>query len=259
MVRFDYISDLHIDYWDENYFTKKNLRLGQVKDFPLDWEDTPRNDMLIIAGDISDDINLSVRYIKKLKTYYKTILFVDGNHEHYKRYPKLYTTEEIYKKLKGIEGVYYLPHDEYIIEGIVFIGYCGWWNFNSGEIDKNLSTRFTKKQSELLNKNIYLRSQEEFKLLKSKVDKYEKSKKIKEIIIITHTVALPRFVRESAVDFNNKFIIFNKGNYKKIRKWVFGHNHHGFRFTGFGIRYLSNPRGRPEDYDREEYTIKSSN
>ena len=46
-----------------------------------------KSDILIIAGDISDDIDLSIKYIDNISKKYKKILFVDGNHEHVNRYP----------------------------------------------------------------------------------------------------------------------------------------------------------------------------
>jgi hypothetical protein len=256
MVKYDYISDLHIDHWDEKYYNK-NTR-GEVKHYPF-IKDKPNSDILIIAGDISDDLDISINYIKEIKTHYKIILFVDGNHEHINKFPNLYNTNEINEKLKMDDTIYYLPNRDFIKNETVFIGYCGWWDFNNKEdIDNYLTTRLNKKDALLLNKNILLRANEEFELLNNKLKKYENDENIKNIIIVSHTVALPRFARYRATDFNSKFIAFNIGNYKKIKNWIFGHSHEGFKFTSCGVKYLSNPRGRPSDYDREFYNIKTN-
>ena len=79
MYFLDLVSDLHIDQWDSNL---PNLYpCGEVKNFPFQWNGIVKSPYLIVAGDISDDLDLSLSYLDNISKYYKKILFVDGNHE----------------------------------------------------------------------------------------------------------------------------------------------------------------------------------
>lgn len=241
-MQFDYVSDLHIDHWDKRFTTK--TQYGEAKDYPIDWSKA-NSEILIIAGDISDDINVSIKYIKEIKKYYKKILFVDGNHEHYCVKPNLLDSIKFTKAIKKIKDVYFLPTEDVIIENTLVIGFCCWWDYDGGK-------------SKIEYKNIYDRANSEYKSLIKRLDNYKDDDSIKEIIIVTHTVPLPRFVRQKETDHNSNLITINHLNYPKITRWVFGHNHYKYNLIGYKINYISNPRGRPEDYDRETYKILTS-
>lgn len=215
MVNFDYVSDLHIET------LKKKIN----------WKNK-KSDILIIAGDVSNDINLTAKYImNEIYGIYKTILFIDGNHEHDLIYPNLYNYYQLKECFRYHNNIIFLPDNDYIINKTVFIGCCGWWNCKK-------------------NKKIFDRANFEFNNLIKKIEKYEKDNHIDEIIIVTHTVPLPRFYEIKETDFNENFIKINYGRYKKVVKWVFGHVHKSFNFKGIGIKYISNPRGNfNEDFE----------
>lgn len=241
-MQFDYVSDLHIDHWDKRFVT--NTQYGKAKNYPMDWSNA-RSDILVVAGDISDNIDNSVKYLREIKKHYKKILFVDGNHEHYCIKPSLLDHYYFSEAFRNTKDIHYLPKEDVIIDGTLFIGCCGWWDYDGGK-------------SEITHKNIYHKSKADYDSLVERLQKYEKDDKVKDIVIVTHTVPLPRFVREKETDHNSQMVKINSVRYPKISRWVFGHNHKSYNLIGFGITYLSNPRGRPEDYDRENYTIKTS-
>ena len=66
-VKIDIVSDLHIDHWDKNYNTR--YPFGNIKDYPLQFTNTD-SDYLIIAGDISDNLDNSIDYMNKISKYY---------------------------------------------------------------------------------------------------------------------------------------------------------------------------------------------
>ena len=72
-----------------------------------------------MAGDISDDLNESINYLNEISKYYKKILFVDGNHEHVHKYPKLYDTQYINKLITN-DKIVYLPTTPYKINETLF-------------------------------------------------------------------------------------------------------------------------------------------
>ena len=89
-INIDIVSDLHIEQWDSSI--KNKYPSGKIKDSPYKFPNKKSN-ILIIAGDISDDINNSLNYINELSKIYQNVLFIDGNHEHVNKYPNLYTVD----------------------------------------------------------------------------------------------------------------------------------------------------------------------
>ena len=85
MLELDLVSDLHIDQWDSKL---PNLYpCGEIKTFPLSWDIVNHSKILVVAGDISDKLDLSLEYLDKISKNYEKVLFVDGNHEHSLKYP----------------------------------------------------------------------------------------------------------------------------------------------------------------------------
>lgn len=244
MLQFDLASDLHVDHWNPEYSTPNQI--GIKKDFPIVWE--PTSNILVIAGDISDNIEDSYRYMKKLRRYYKDIIFIDGNHEHYPVKPYL-LDKSLFPEYKNI---HYLGKDDVVIEKTVFIGVCGWWDWS-----------YSKPDSSVYTQNVLKRSQEEADTLERKIMGWGSNPEIDEIVIVTHTVPRSRFARSVDTDYNSRAGKLNSHwlhyyGMNKITRWVFGHNHKNFNEVEDGIHFFSNPRGRPSDFDREEYSQRLS-
>ena len=60
---FELISDIHIDHWDNNY--KAKYPCCNTKNHPLIYEDK-KDKILIVAGDICDDIEISINYLDEI-------------------------------------------------------------------------------------------------------------------------------------------------------------------------------------------------
>ena len=67
----DLVSDLHIDQWSNDI--KMKYPYGDIVHKPVELNN--KSDILIIAGDISDDIDLSIEYINNISKKYEKILF----------------------------------------------------------------------------------------------------------------------------------------------------------------------------------------
>ena len=268
---FDIVSDLHIDQWDP---TIPNLYpCGRVSNFPYKFVET-QSEYLIIAGDISDNLEISIKYLDFLakNTHYKKILFVDGNHEHIHKYPNLYTQNEINEKIQKLQNdkIIYLPKNHFFNKekDTVFIGVCGWWDYdnkNEKSIKDNLvyfqqwMTHLTNQDSEDFINNIISRSNEEYEELNKALEKYTKDKNIKNIIIVTHTCPKKKFCNKEELSSTNTNTQYSKliEKYNKLSHWIFGHTHNTFEVKCDDIHFICNPRGRPEDFDRVQYNLKS--
>ena len=263
-IQIDIVSDLHIDHWDKNYNTK--YPYGNIKNYPLKFTNTD-SDYLIIAGDISDDLENSIEYMNKISKYYKNILFIDGNHEHVNNYPNLYSQDYISDKIKN-EKIKYLPNKPFVIDKTVFIGYCGWWDYNEGLNKDDCYDYFkdwidlSKEDSLKFIENVFEKSKEEYNYLKKQLEYYQNKKNIENIIVITHTVPCIKYcgrnmheqIKKFLTDYNTQYMKLFQ--YTKISHWIFGHTHYNWDEDINGIKFICNSRGIPSDMNREKYSIK---
>ena len=262
-MNIDICSDLHIDQWNKNL--EQKYPCG-IRKYNPEINFNSNNNILILAGDISDNLDLNINFINNLSNKYKYILFIDGNHEHVEKYPSLYSKEYIFKKIKkyGCKNLIYLPYNDFILDKTVFIGCCGWWdynNFNISDINNSLNyfdnwiSDLSKSDSREFIYNVYERSKLEYKELIEKLEKYQNDSNINNIIIVTHSQPRIKFTSiDLSTEINTKFEDITKKNYSKLNSWIFGHTHEQI-IEKTDINYICNPRGRPEDYDREDYSI----
>lgn len=264
-MKIDICSDLHIDQWSNKYITK--YPCGEIKNFPFQFKKTD-SPYLIIAGDIGDELLYSIEYLNEISKYYEYILFVDGNHEHVDIYPNLYEKKYI-NNLIDNHKILYLSNTPYKIKNTIFIGVCGWWDYNNSDletIDKchnyfdNWIKHFTLEDSKKFINNVINKSIEEIEYLDSNIKKYMNDDSVKNIVIVTHTLPTKEFFDEDknkielATECNSKFE--NLLKYDKISHWIFGHTHTQWEKKINNIEFICNPRGRPEDYNREIYKLK---
>jgi len=266
-IEIDIVSDLHVDQWDPRIGSK--YPCGEIRDRPYDFRDK-KSRMLIVAGDVSDDINTTLEYLHSISGEYDKILFVDGNHEHVDAYPGLHDHHEINKKTELMNNpkLVYLPSNPYRIMKTVFIGSCGWWDYCDScpeAIKKSMNyfevwiPHFGDKEHREFIDNVTERSRQEYERISDLVDKYSEDPETDNIIIVTHTVPDPEF----AVDDDGPHQLYNTrlGRLtkmgKKISHWVFGHTHSHHERKMNNIHFICNPRGRPEDFNRFHYSLKT--
>ena len=264
-IKMEVCSDLHIDQWSNKYTNK--YPCGEKKLISFEFKKT-NSEYLIVAGDISDTLNTSLNYLDKISEHYEKILFVDGNHEHVNIYPKLYSTKYINSLVEFNNKLVYLANKPYIIDQTVFIGCCGWWDYNNSDktsIEKCSNyfdewiPHFTKNDNDNFVNNVIEQSKKEYNYLNKNLEKFNNDPNIKNIVIITHTLPTQEFFDkdkdkiELATEYNSKFE--NLLKYDKISHWIFGHTHTEWQKIN-NIEFICNPRGRPEDYDREIYNLK---
>ena len=264
----DVISDLHIEYWTHNI--NRDYDVGTIEEYPFKFKNTDSK-YLIIAGDISDNLDDSIKFLKEAKKYYEIIMFVDGNHEHFNAYPELYTNDYINNKIND-ENIYFLSKKSCVIDSTVFIGVNGWWNYNNNNINnihKYLESghlqRFNysdENKMKLIN-NIIKMANDDFLHLNNEIKKYDKNKNIKNIVIVTHTIPHVDFGFTNNCDsinnnFSSQFNTHFNNLYisNKISHWIFGHVH-GYHNEVKKIHYICNPRGGPKDFCRKFYNAET--
>ena len=70
----DIVSDLHVEHWAH---------------YPYDWELNKKAEVVVIAGDIADDLELIINELNKACDVYKKVVYIDGNHESSKHFNDL--------------------------------------------------------------------------------------------------------------------------------------------------------------------------
>ena len=264
---FHIVSDLHIDNWDTSL--PNAYPAGSRGDYPVFWREY-LDTILIVAGDTSDNFDLTLKYLQKVAQKYKKVVFIDGNHESVDVYPRLFSMEEMLTKVQACDDkkLVFLNEKPHIIGEVAIVGACGWWDYNQthtkahdnyfqGWID------FNPDEVNRFHQEVLTRAEEEFNYIVKCLDDLHNRPDVKAIMLVTHTIPHRRYRKEllpggktnSDFDFllNTRFESITKESYPKVSHWIFGHVHCFWDEIVNGIRYVSNPRGRVEDYNRVEY------
>ncbi len=252
-MQFDLASDLHTDRWPV--------------DKQVDWAKHKQNDIIIIAGDVSDPTADVVAELKRIAAVYKTVLYVDGNHEHrpFDEIPYL-GNAALHAEIAKIPNVVFLRDKVFIQDGVAIIGRNGWWDYKIGE------PYVTAEQTREVYANnpnkpdpdvIATEAAADMHWLKSKVTQLQADDTIHSIIVVTHTAphagilswnVYPKQLKYTGFYGNSSMAeVLRADKEHKIKFWLSGHNHDCKDIVIGGVRFYTNPRGRPNDFNREDY------
>ena len=271
-TKIDFVSDLHIEMWDPIY--KIKYPCGNIKNYPLNMDIFERSEsrFLIVGGDISDDLELTIDKLSEISNFYDKVLFIDGNHEHVNKIPmnyeKKYIQDLVNEKNKTLDNkLHYLSSAPYKIGSTLIVGKCGWWDYNGWD-DKTIKEdtdnyfkdwiNVSEENSSSYCYNCMLNAKKDYKDLKEILEAYEDDNSVENIVVVTHTVPLEIFAKKFNMStIGNTEICKLLSNSSKINYWLFGHNHTEYNYKLNDVHFISNPRGRPEDEDREIYNVKT--
>lgn len=261
-MKFILISDVHIDInrWDPTCFIKSS----------------PDCNTIVVAGDISNDIWTTSKWIVGLKNAWKNVLWVPGNHDYYNvkfaqrqevdmslnnRYPFPKFQPEIknhYKKWSEDNGVIYLDHNNVVIDGVNFIGATGWHDFVAGEPyskGQQIDAWYNKSADRVINwrdqqKDWIVVEQaaiDDASFIRNSVDNSTHP-----CVVVTHH--LPHrelsFSRPYDQTWTKLHGMFVNTNFEdivnpSIKYWCYGHTHFRSMREINGITYVCNPVGYP--------------
>jgi len=253
-MKFDLVSDLHIDFWDDK--------------FKHDWLKYQTSDTLVIAGDTSDSVDITCEYVTSLESYYKNIVIVDGNHEHQNCMTEIAENTKYWSYCIGQTRAHYLGDVYYQTGNTRFIGINGWWSFDFGapnvDFERCMQAFLTKtnwgERAALLQLE---QGVNHAKFLKKQMRDAQSDKTVEHVVVVTHPLPHPSCISWNIYPGDN-LMVGLYGNTKfqqtldadvqqKMRYWLFGHNHDQKNIPYGDARLVSNPRGRPKDWNRENY------
>lgn len=239
---FDLVSDLHVKPEDD-----------------FNWEGQPTALYCIVAGDISDDRQTTLRTLRHLSQFYLGTFFIDGNEEHRRHYDSLgQSYDDLVEEIQKMPGVIYLHNNVVVVDGIAFVAANGWWCYNfNPELDTADALEWFCNYigiSQDAAIDVMSRGYHDAAYLKHTVAKLQRHPDIKKIVMITHTLPttelsnhdndLVNDLRYNCLGNNHLIESLKDDDANKIAMWCFGHYHMPIDREIDGVQFISNPRGR---------------
>ena len=124
-------SDLHIEFFNyarNGLVSYKDIHENEI----LPVMENEKEHTLVLAGDIvmAKKIAEFVPFFEGLSKRFKNIIYVMGNHEHYRFHFKR-TLPTIREALRHIENLHIMENNEVFLDGVVFIGATLWTDFDN--------------------------------------------------------------------------------------------------------------------------------
>ncbi len=132
-MRIAAISDLHIrsDGTDDGFLEAIRQRLEDISP-----------EVFVIAGDVSDRLDVIKETLSVLKLSNTISLYVAGNHDIWFEKDKGISSLEKYSQLIGAvcrdTGYHYLPDSPYIKDDYAFVGSLGWYDYSFRRKELNI-------------------------------------------------------------------------------------------------------------------------
>jgi len=235
-VKFQIVSDLHIEIEDENID-------------PLTFI-TPSADVLILAGDIGriHKYDQLKGFLTKICKHFQIVLYVLGNHEYYRvgNLPAK-TMEELFEDItcikKEIPNLYILNRNSVIIEDVCIVG-CTLWSQAIVDVPpfivrvKNINI---EKYNSMFRHDLCY--------IENMID-YCQQKSLK-LVVVTHHCPTYSVAQNKKDDKYKSLYASNLDNLlsaQKVHTWICGHIHRNFDFyTKNSTHLVSNQKGKLKD------------
>lgn len=211
-IGFDLISDLNLS--DESF----------------SWEGKVTSLFCVIAGNISNDINLVEKALNHLSDLYQRIFYIEGYLEH----PNLDDYQETVTKLQNIcdnlENVVYLHDNIAILNNIAIIGCNGWNKLNNRQSEETL----LKLNAIAFQDVVYLART---------VKKLQVYNDVEKILVITGSVPSDDLCFEDTIsdmETPHPALCLLHDTENKVKMWVFGSYENTVNNTLNEIHYMNN-------------------
>ena len=264
-MKFDLISDFHV----EQHKNLQQLRKGWKQGDPVYFKwNNGTSDVLVMAGDTSNGTKKTIKIVTEAASVYNTVLFLDGNHDHYDNtawngktvQTNIMKMDKFARESKNIVFLNsWIDGTSYIQGDTAFIGCNGWYDHTMAE---GYSFKAQKEAwHDMSNDSVYPifgmatedMARRDAEYLNEKVTELASDSDIKNIVIVTHTVPHQKglmqnrshkwYVLNGAYGNSLMETVWRNNDHGKIKTWVFGHTHTQFDFVDNGIRFVTNPRG----------------
>lgn len=251
-----------------------NMKIQLISDLHLEFGKSvniPKTDadVLILAGDIClaktfksgerNESNIAYyRFFDSIHDKFKNIIYIAGNHEHYKStFQK--TTKLLKKGLAEYKNVHVLDNEDIVIDGVKFIGSTLWANVNTESPLVCNKLRFAmndfnlikyKEKENYRKLNIYDMAREhKVSSLYLENAIIPASLKKQDCVVITHHAPSFKSIHEkynSEHDLNTLYATdMEYIMSENVKLWCHGHTHTAFDYKIKDTRIVCNPHGYP--------------
>ncbi len=229
----------------------------------LDYAALKKNDIAIVAGDLGPDPATSLAELARIAAAYKTVLFVDGNHEFRKGLPDYAynfdfdaVEEDLRRGIAKIPNVVYLRDTPFVKDGVAIIGRNGHWDY---KMVKGYPRRQAIKDSASILETSFNKAasfskmaRRDYYALRDQIIRFNKDPSIHTIVVVTHTVPRAELlhdgppVRQTIKGSSQMRHLLQYDANKKVKFWFFGHQHNAKKQEIDGVLYQENPRGHDQ-------------
>lgn len=230
MTSFQYISDLHIEF-----YTEKN---------PFDIQQCA--EYLLLGGDIGNPFLESYRlFLENVSKRFNKIFIISGNHEYYKNYIDE-TDTQIRYICSLFSNVIFLQNESYTINNNLKIFGTTLWSYIPSESEDIILSsisdyNFIKNFKPSISNNLH---QIAVNALENEINNSEKNINY---IVLSHHIPLLNLIPQKykyCGEINHAFASdLNIAKSEKIKAWVYGHTHTVSKID----KYYCNPVGYPDE------------
>ena len=253
MTTFQYVSDLHLEYYNENMNKIRKLFIEPLVKSKGDAK------YLLLAGDVGRPTNMSYQtFLQELSSHYERIFVTTGNHEYYKmQCGTIADLDEVCRDACARAGnnVVFLQNERYDIDqDLCIFGGTFWTDIppqKRGIVsdcinDYRLIQNFTPAASTAMHKHAVASLSSELK-----------SHPEKKWIVMSHhmpsfSLIDEKYKKGNMTDINYAFasdVVIAKDD--RIKAWVYGHTHTPSRCGKFFCNPIGYPGERREGDWRE--------
>jgi predicted phosphohydrolase len=255
-MKFRVLSDIHSDYYQGLWLEKEQTHQPNVDKlieklnamYPVIEDD----EILLLGGDLgivmTPQKKISETYVsilKYLRSKWKSIIMIPGNHEYY--YAKhIKIVDAILRKLCEELDIYFLQKDILEFKGFTFVG-CVLWS----DLSYNDWIKFNPKMRMLFN-NYKAYKQQYHDNLSWLTMTLKNLRARDKVIVMTHYPPIPDLIHPKLLNSSRiRVTALTNDLSSQILKhelcpayWICGHSHEKMKVEKFGIQFYLNPLGR---------------
>ena len=281
-MTFDYISDLHTDFYCPEYSITHKKFYTQIEKYALSLLPETRSETLIIAGDIGHRFEQDSHLLKLLKSLYTNVIITTGNHDKYlvtasirsKYAHNSFAREQELKDFCASNEIHFLDGTSVTIDNTIFAGAPMSWDKTHYELlcespvsDYEVVEYYKRYLNDYRNISCgtppytvplpYGYGQTVFYGDFDPIDYFKKQYASllaieKADVVVSHYAPLlhPSMPEKFKDHLGTSFYYFDGSDIiqkLKPKAWVFGHTHTKAIDLVDGTYYLCNPKGYPKE------------
>ena len=218
---------------NDAYFVDLISDLNLTESDQFDWTGKSSSLFCIVAGNVSDDLEVLGKTLRHLSENYRGVFFIDGSLEHSKLEDYESRIEDIKTLCDNIEGVVYMHNHVVILNSVAFVAINGWYG-NRKRLDTYEDLEYIEK---------YMAEDVEY--LSATIKKLQAHQDVRKIVIVSNSMPSDYLgFKSPRVTFSGILkpaigLVYDT-NYK-VSNWLFGTNDIEVDVTLANRRYVNNP------------------